>query len=234
MGEEEMRRAKNFLPQSAQRRARTFFGLEYERGGECVSNAFPDSRRRIGTMGLMILLFLLFTLSATAQLTIIHNSNGSVDWHFPTEAEAEAFKQKVLFQDKDLQTADSTIKYSLLPAIEKGKKTENSLDSALKECKRSGIEAHNTIGQLQGELIDIGTIRKPLIEWIGFYGGIGAGYVFADSVIGKETIINNLWNNLGVHGRAYVRIKDFMFTGELVKPFRSQFSINFSIGYRGF
>jgi hypothetical protein len=183
---------------------------------------------------LIIITFLLVSTICSAQLKIIHNSNGSVDWHFPTEAEAEAFKQKVLFQDKDLQTADSTIKYSLLPAIEKGKKVENSLDSALKNCKSAGIEAMNTIGILQSELIEIGTKRTPIIEWIGFYAGMGTGYVFADSVIGKETIINNLWNNLGINGRAYIRVKDFMLSGGLEIPFKSKPIINIGIGYRIF
>lgn len=183
---------------------------------------------------LLTIFLLTLSVNCFSQLTIIHNSNGSVDWHFPTEKEAEAFKQKILFQAKDFQTLDSTIKYSLLPAIEKGKKVENSLDSALKECRRSGIEAHNTITQLQGEIIDIGTIRKPLIEWIGFYAGVGTGYVFADSVIGKETIINNLWNNISIQGTGYLRIKDFMLSGSLSIPFKSKPMISIGIGYRAF
>ncbi len=198
---------------------------------------FGGSDETIGIFWAAITAMIIFGLLSTlgyAQLTNIHNSNGTVDWHFPTEAEAEAFKQKVLFQDKDFQTLDSTVKYSLKPAIEKGKQVENSLDSALRNCRNAGIEARNTIGMLQGELIEIGTQRKPLIEWMGFYGGIGTGYVFADSVIGKQTIIDNIWNNLGIHGRAYIRIKDFMLSGGLEIPFRSKPIINVGIGYRLF
>ena len=182
----------------------------------------------------LLLTILLLTLSVNcfSQLKIIHNSNGSVDWHFPTEAEAEDFKQKVLFQDKDFQTLDSTVKYSLKPAIERGKKAENELDSALKDCRKSGIEANNRITRLQSELIDVGTKRTPLIEWIGFYVGAGTGYVFADSVIGKETIINNLWNNISIQGTGYLRIKDFMLTGSFGIPFRSKPIISIGIGYK--
>ena len=183
---------------------------------------------------LLTIFLLTLSVNCFSQLKIVHNSNGSVDWHFPTEVEAEDFKQRVLFQDKDLQTADSTIKFSLLPAIEKAKIAQRHSDSAIVDCQNSVIEYKSQIAKYQSDLINLGTQSKPLFEWIGFYVGAGTGYVFADSVIGKETIINNLWNNISLQGTGYLRIKDFMLTGSFGIPFRSKPMISIGIGYKVF
>lgn len=182
----------------------------------------------------LIAILTFITLSGTFSQEIKYNTDNSVDLHFKTTEDWERYKKKIIYMNYDLRECDSILNTVMRPGIAKAQEVIKAQDSLVKKYDLQIANCKEQVTMLQGELIDIQTKPKPVVEWIGFYVGMSTGYVFADSVIGKETIINNVWNNMGIFGRGYVRIKDFMLTGGLEIPFRSKPVINVGIGYRIF
>jgi hypothetical protein len=180
---------------------------------------------------LLLILFLLISQLAFGQLIIIHNSNGSVDWHFPTEAEAEAFKQKILFQDKDLQTKDSLIKEVYKPTIEIQKLRIDTLHYAISKYKDIVKRDSVQNAYILGEYINENTKSKPLIEWLGFYAGAGTGYYLSDTLL-KSTIGNSLFDNIFISGTGYLRISNFMLSGEMRVPLKGTAGINLKLEFK--
>lgn len=181
---------------------------------------------------IIVAIFLLTNFAKSQEIR--YNKDGSVEVIFPTVAQWESYKKGVLFQAKDVETKDSLISEVYVPALVKAEQIIGAKDSALIYRNKEIVNLRDQNVSLLGEIIDLQTVRKPSIEWLGFYVGSGTGYYFADSIISKETIINSLWNSVYLTGRAQIRIKDFMLTGQFDIPLKSKPGIKLDITYRPF
>ena len=181
---------------------------------------------------LIVAVFLLTNFARSQEIK--YNKDGSVDLHFPTVPQWEAYKRGVLFQSKDIETKDSLISEVYIPALGTADKTIQAIDSALTYRKKENEKIREQLISLQGEIIDLQTVRKPVIEWVGFYIGSGTGFHFTDSVISKETMLNTLWNSVYLISRAQLRIKDFMLTGQFDIPLKNKPALKIDLAYRIF
>ncbi|GEM_PF-4719397 len=168
-------------------------------------------------------LFCLFQKLNAQELR--YNIDGSVDLHFPTTAEWEMHKQKILLQNKQLTVLDSAVNYSYKPTIIRQGLLIDTLGYQISTLKRiSRIDSLENSSLLN----ELGK-SKPLFEFEGFYAGVRTGYIFGDSITTKESFINSLSNNLFLISRAFINVKDFKFIPSLEIPLNTKVRTSFNI-----
>lgn len=174
---------------------------------------------------IVILISLLLTSISFAQ-ELRYNKDGSVDLHFPTTAEWENHKQKILLQDKQLTVLDSAVNYSYKPTITRQGLLIDTLSyqiTLLKKITRIDSLENSSL------LNELGKTSKPLFEFEGFYAGVRTGYLFGDTITTKESFVNSLSNNLFLISRAFINVKDFKFIPSLEIPLNTKLRTSFNI-----
>jgi hypothetical protein len=140
---------------------------------------------------------------------IIYNIVGkdtTVSLIFPSVAAWESHKKKTIFLWEDNKSKDSLINECLLPGIENLNRELAEKDTAIRYHKKYEDNTQQQLIILQGNIVDLMTVRKPIFSYVGTFIGLKAGYVFGSDNSSK-LFMSNVADNMSIMARTVITVK---------------------------